>query len=128
MNLAELAVEHVERLADGERFELVDVAPAACGEPDKKRGLLGRLKGKPKGPTHTIIAVTPVLFRFYPATWNERSRSFAPAGEPRSYPRSQVDVMVASNGAREVSFVLPNGTSEVLMVQQPDAWPRFVDE
>jgi len=131
MDVRTSAEEYARKAAEGERVELVDVAPIASGEDTEARGsgLLRRLRRQTIVPTHTVVAVTPVLIRFYP-TYLDKNKGFVPAGEARAYPRSQVDILLpprASDGEQEVNFILPNGTTEVLRaVQHPDAWPRFI--
>jgi hypothetical protein len=115
-----------------ERFELVDVGTNEAPQMEEKPTLLGRLRRitrpGPTLPTHTVVAVTPVLFRFLPATVDQRNGSLVAAGEPRAYPRSQVDVLVPKGG-REINFILPNGTTEVLHdMSHPDEWPRFAGD
>jgi len=133
MDVRTSAEEYARKAAEGERVELVDVAPIAGeGQTEAKgSGLLRRLRRSTIVPTHTVVAVTPVLIRFYPAYFDQK-KGFVAAGEARAYPRSQVDILLpprTADGHQEVNFVLPNGTTEILRaVQQPEAWPRFAEE
>jgi hypothetical protein len=129
-------VESAERFAKehfaNERFELVDVGTNELPQQEDNPGLLGRIRRitrpGPIVPTHTVVAVTPVLFRFLPATLDQKKGCLVAAGEPRAYPRSQVDVLVPKGGT-EINFILPNGTTEVLHdVSRVDQWPKYVEE